>query len=100
VVVRCLEGAVGWLWGDQGIGFLIGFCFFVSSPVLFWSWFLLSLVCSLHVLCDLAWSAGRSVIVRDVRSLSHAVVFMDHLFADGPHFWDFGVVFVVAVLQL
>jgi len=36
---------------------------------LFWCWFLLSVVRSSRLLWDLAWSAGRSVIVRDVRRL-------------------------------
>jgi len=62
-----MEGAVVWLGGDQGVGFSIGFC--SSFGDLFWCWVLLSLVRSSRLLWDFAWSAGRAVIVRDVRSL-------------------------------
>jgi len=91
---------VGWGGGrDQGVGFLIGFCFFVRSSDLFWCWFLLSLVRWLRLLWDLAWSDGRAVIVRDVGSYSHIQLYlMEYLFTDVPHSWDCGVFVVVAVL--
>jgi len=78
----CLVG-----WGAQVVGFLIGFCFFVRSSVVFWCWYLLSLVCSLRVLWGLAWSSWRAAIFRDVGSYFHRQLFlMEYLFAHVPPF--------------
>jgi len=47
-----------------------------------------------------AWSAGRVVIMRDVRRFLHMQLGLaDHLFADVPAF-GFGVVFDLVVLQI
>jgi len=81
--------------------------------VLHWFLFVCSVVCSVVVFgfvecgaivafaLGLAWSTGRAVMVRNVKSYSHTQLgYEDHEFLMGPSSWNSGVVFVVAVLQI
>jgi len=101
-VVGCwMCGGCSWLvgWGDQGVGFLIGFCLFVRSSVLV----LVFVESGVFVAFALgfglvSWPCGDSAVFEE--SFHMQLCLMEHLFAHVPHSWDCGVFVVVAVLQI